>query len=120
MAYNQQLADKIREELMAETVVEEKKMFRGLSFMVNNKLCISVGEEDAMFRIDPKVHDSLLEENGFCRTMTTKTREYKGYLLVDARGLQTKSDLLYWIHLALAFNKEAKAAKKKTRAKTAS
>jgi len=54
MAYNEQLTNRIREALAHLPKVEERKMFRGVTFMVNGKMCISAGNEEMMCRIDPE------------------------------------------------------------------
>jgi TfoX/Sxy family transcriptional regulator of competence genes len=112
MAYNEKIADRIREALVDVLNVEEKKMFRGVTFMVNGKMCISVGDDEIMCRIDPDLHDEVSKKRG-CRTMIMKGREYKGYVLVDEDGIKNKKDFEFWIQLALDFNIRAKAAPKK-------
>ncbi len=112
MAYNEELVIHIRDSLGHLPHVEEKKMFRGITFMVNGKMCISVASDEIMCRIDPDLHDALVEK-GNCRTMVMKGKEYKGYVLVSEKDLQSKEQLDKWIQLALAFNAKAKASKKK-------
>ena len=114
MAYNEQLADRIREALVDRKDVEEKKMFRGVTFMVDGKMCISVSGQDMMCRIDPALHDTLLQNTG-TRAVIMKGREYKGYILVSEEGIKTQKDFQYWIDEALRFNAKAKASKKKKR-----
>ena len=112
MAYNEVLTNRVREALAGIPNVEEKKMFRGIAFMVNGKLCVSVGDDELMCRIDPVLHDELVEKNG-CRTMMMKKREYKGYVYVAEDSIKTKKELEYWLSLALSFNPKAKASKRK-------
>lgn len=112
MAINGKLTLRVREALAHLPDVEEKKMFRGIAFMVNGKLCLSVGDDEMLCRIDPSIHEDLVEKPG-CRTMFMKGREYKGYVLVNENSLKTKKDLNGWIALALDFNKRAKASVKK-------
>jgi len=114
MAYNAILTDRVREELSHLKNVEEKKMFRGITFMLNGKMCLSVGNNELMCRIDPAIHDKLLE-TGKCRTMQMKGRDYIGYILVDEEHLKIKKQLEYWINYALEFNAKAKANGKKTK-----
>lgn len=59
-------------------VIEEKKMFRGLTFMVNGKMCIGVSGHELMVRFDPNLHNEFCEKDHF-RPMVTKGKEYKGY-----------------------------------------
>ena len=111
MAYNEKLTNRVREALVDIPKVEEKRMFRGVTFMVNGKMCITVGDDEIMCRIDPAIHDSLLEKRG-TRTLIMKGREYKGYILIHQEGIKATKDFDYYISLALEFNKKAKAAKK--------
>lgn len=113
MAYNEKLADRTRE-IISRTHknVEEKKMFGGLCFMVNDKMCVGVEQERLMVRLDPAKYEEAMEKEG-CKPMDFTSRVMKGYVFVDADVLQAKKELEYWIELALEFNKKAKASKKK-------
>jgi TfoX/Sxy family transcriptional regulator of competence genes len=114
MAYNTILADRIREYLTKKTSlkIEEKKMFRGLTFMVNGKMCVSVSHNNLMCRFDPVLQDEVAERNGF-QPMLMKGREYKGFCYISEIGYQSKKDFEYWLHLCLDFNSRAKASKTK-------
>lgn len=112
MAINESLTDRVREALAHERDVEEKKMFRGITFMVNGKMCVTTGDERLMCRIDPDIHDQVLETKN-SEVMKMKGREYRGYVYVHENDLKTKKEFDYWIGLALSFNKKAKASKKK-------
>ncbi len=115
MAYNEKLADKIRE-LIVQTHddVEEKKMFGGLCFMVNKKMCLGVEQERLMLRLNPAVYEEALEMEG-CTPMDFTGKIMKGYVFVDIDALNTKQKLSYWVKLALDYNKIAKASSKKKR-----
>lgn len=112
MAYNVTIANRIREALSGIKNVEEKKMFRGITFMVNDKMCITVAADEIMCRIDPAIHGAMLEKKG-CSTVTMKGREYKGYVLVKENVIRSKKELVYWLNVCLDFNKRAKSSKKK-------
>lgn len=112
MAYNKLLTEKVRTALAHLPNVEEKRMFRGVVFMVNGKMCISAGDNELMFRIDPALHDEAIQRKG-ARTVVMKGRDYRGYVYVSAEGIRTKKDFNYWTTLALEFNQKAKASKKK-------
>jgi hypothetical protein len=114
MAYNEKLADRIRESLakVPKIKVEEKKMFRGVTFMVNGKMCVSVSGENLMCRFDPELQQVVSEKNGF-EMMRMKDREYKGYGYIHPDAIKSKKDFDYWINLCLDFNSKAKASKKK-------
>lgn len=112
MAYNEILTDQVREALEHVKKVEEKKMFRGITFMVDGKMCMSVGNEELMCRVDPAIHEELVEQEG-CRSLEMKGRTYVGYVYVHEDVIKSKKALDYWITLALDYNKKAKPAKKK-------
>ena len=117
MAYDDKLADRTRE-LIAQTHkhVEEKAMFGGLCFMVNEKMCLGVEKDRLMVRLDPARYDEAMEKEG-CQPMDFTGKVMKGFVFVDAEALQTKKKLEYWVKLALEFNKIAKESKKKKTAK---
>jgi TfoX/Sxy family transcriptional regulator of competence genes len=112
MAINEALTNRVREALAHLPDVEEKKMFRGITFMVDGKMCVSVGNDELMCRIDPALHETVVEKNG-CRTMEMKGKEYIGYIYVNEAVIKNKKDFDYWIGLALDFNAQAKAGPKK-------
>jgi TfoX/Sxy family transcriptional regulator of competence genes len=114
MAYNETLADRIRERLADLPNIEEKEMMGGLTFMYNGKMCVGIIKGDLMCRIDPALHDESVEKRG-CRTMDFTKRPMSGYILIDETGMQSKQEFDYWIDLALDFNSKAKASKKKTK-----
>jgi len=113
MAYNEKLASRTREIIaLTHTNVEEKAMFGGLCFMVNDKMCVGVEKERLMVRLNPEIFDEVMEKEG-CKPMDFTGKIMKGYVFVDIEALNTKKKLEYWIQLALEFNKIAKASKKK-------
>lgn len=112
MAYNEQLAEKVRKTLARHPKAEEKKMMGGLTFMVNGKMCVGVLNDDLMIRLDPDIYDQALKRRG-AREMEFTGRPMKGFVFVDSNGTTSKKELDYWIGLALDFNKKAKASKKK-------
>lgn len=115
MAYNEKLADRTREIIsLTHKNVEEKKMFGGLCFMVNDKMCVGVENARLMVRIDPAKYDEAMEKEG-CKPMDFTGRVMKGYIFVDIAALDTKTKLRYWINLALEYNKVAKPSKKTKR-----
>jgi TfoX/Sxy family transcriptional regulator of competence genes len=113
MAYNELLADRVRERIAeTHTNVEEKKMFGGLCFMVNDKMCAGVEQHRLMLRIDPARYDEVIQKEG-CSPMDFTGKPMKGFIFVDIDVLRTKKQLDYWLGLALEYNKVAKASKKK-------
>src|SRR5689334_6822046 len=112
MAYNQKLYKRLQQAFATIPNVEEKKMFSGITFMVDGKMCMTVGPDRIMCRIDPEIHDEALKKKG-SKTVQMKGRDYRGYVHVSADALSTKKELDYWIDLSLDFNKKAKAVPKK-------
>ena len=106
------LVNRVRTAIGKSRHVEEKKMFGGIAFMVEGKMCVTVGKDRIMCRIDPANHDAALERKG-CTTVVMKGREYRGYVHIDAEALSTKADLDHWVRLALDFNRRAKASTRK-------
>jgi hypothetical protein len=113
MTYDTQLADKVREYLVRfpKLEIEEKKMFRGLAFIVAGKMCINVSGQNLMCRFDPTLMEELAEKTGFL-PMIMKGKEYKGYCYVEPTGFKNKKDFEFWIDLCLDFNNKAKSSKK--------
>ena len=112
MAFNERLANRIRERLANLPDIEEKTMMGGLVFMVNDKMCIGIIKDEMMCRIDRNFHETAIEMRG-CRTMDFTKRPMIGYVLIDETGMKTNAEFDYWINLCLDFNKYAKASKKK-------
>jgi len=113
MAYSEKLADRIRERLADLPMVEEKEMMGGLTFMLNDKMCVGIIKDEMMCRIDPELQETVVEMTG-CRTMDFTKRPMKGYILVDDSGMRTPEEFEYWIKLALDFNPRARSSKKKS------
>jgi hypothetical protein len=113
MAYDIKLADRLREYLLQfpKLKIEEKKMFRGLTFMINGKMCINVSGENLMCRFDPSLTKDVAEKTGFL-PMIMKGKEYKGYCYVEPTGLKNNKDFEYWVKLCLDFNDKAKSSRK--------
>lgn len=112
MAYNEELAFRIRQRLASLDNVEEKRMMGGLTFMYNDKMCVGVLKDELMCRIDPANHEDAIARRG-CRTMDFTKRPMMGYVLIEDAGMQSQKDFDYWIELALDYNKAAKSSKKK-------
>ena len=111
MAYDTNLADRVRERLADLSDIEEKEMMGGLVFMYNGKMCVGIIKDELMCRIDPEIHEAAVERTG-CRTMDFTKKPMRGYIFVDESGMKSINELDYWIKLAVDFNKRAKATKK--------
>lgn len=112
MAYNEKLVNRIREKLVDIKNVEEKNMFGGVCFMVNDKMCIGVVKDEMMCRIDPTMDANVLEKTG-CRPMDFTGKKMKGYVFISEEGMTSNEEFDYWVKLCLDFNPFAKRSKKK-------
>ena len=94
MAYDTQLADRIREYLVQfqNLKIEEKKMFRGLAFIINSKMCVNVSGENLMCRFDPALTQDIAEKTGFL-PMIMKEKNIKDTAMLSQQGLRTKKIL---------------------------
>jgi len=110
MAYDEKLADRVREYFVKLKKVEEKKMFGGVCFMLNDKMCLGVTDE-LMVRFDPELQETVMNKAG-TRPMDFTSKIMKGYVFVNAEALKNKKDLDYWVNLALDYNPKAKSSKK--------
>jgi TfoX/Sxy family transcriptional regulator of competence genes len=115
MAYDEFLAERIRNSLAGIHVpFEEKKMMGGICYLVDDKMCLGIVKNQLMARIDPAVQESALARKG-CRPMDFTGRVMKGFVFVESEGTDMDADLEYWIRLALEFNPRAKSSRKKSR-----
>jgi TfoX/Sxy family transcriptional regulator of competence genes len=106
-ALNPKLTKRIRDALPEGLEVEEKKMFGGIAFMINGKMCVTVGDNRIMCRIDPGLHQEVILQPGVS-TVKMKGRDYIGWIYVDESVVPDKRKLSYWLKLALEFNKKIK------------
>ena len=117
MAYDEQLAERIRRSFDRRKVrFEEKRLMGGLCFLVDSKMCVGVEKDRLMARIDPEDYDAALRKKG-CVPMDFTGRPMRGFVFVNPSGLDTDGELDDWLKLALEFNPKAKASKKRTRPK---
>jgi TfoX/Sxy family transcriptional regulator of competence genes len=115
MAYNHDLARRIEEAFLRfEIDYEIKKMFGGAAFMVKDKMCVGVMQDQLMARIGPKHYDAALKKTGV-HEMNFTGRPMKGYVFVDYDQLTQDQSLDEWITLCLRFNPFAKTSKRKTK-----
>jgi hypothetical protein len=113
MAFDENLAERIRSTLKQNHVsFEEKKMFGGVCYMVDDKMCVGVIKENLMVRTDPENYLHLLLRTG-CRHMDFSGQSMKGFLYVAPEGIDMDKDLDEWISFALEYNPRAKATAKK-------
>jgi TfoX/Sxy family transcriptional regulator of competence genes len=97
MAYDENLADRIRAALGAQRGIDEIKMFGGLCFTLNGNMACGVMRDDLLVRVPTDAFERLLKEPG-ARTMDMMAgRTPKGFLVVDAAAVSTKPKLQKWL-----------------------
>ena len=103
MAYDEDLADRIRELIADEPGLSEKKMFGGLAFLVGGNMAVSAsGRGGLMVRVDPEQTDHLVSSTN-AHPMEMKGRPVDGWLRVDAEHVRTKRQLTSWVRRGTAY-----------------
>ncbi len=128
MAYNENLADRIREELAERKHVEEKKMMGGLCFLYKGKMCCGIVKDDMMVRVIESKAEAALSHR-HVREMDFTGRPLKGFVYVSPEGYKKLKDLTHWVDMGIEFvdslppekfkqKVKKKAAKKATKKNT--
>jgi len=103
MAYDEDLANRIRELIAGEAGVTEQRMFGGLSFLVGGNMSVAAsGQGGLMVRVDPDQTDTLLAKP-HAQPFVMRGREMKGWLRVDSEGVRTKRQLAPWVTRGVAY-----------------
>jgi len=96
MAYDEDLAHRVRKALEARPGVTERKMFGGLAFMLGDAMCCGLIDDDLMARVGPERYGEALEEPG-ARPMDFTGKSMTGYVFVDREGYGTDAALERWV-----------------------
>jgi TfoX/Sxy family transcriptional regulator of competence genes len=103
VAYDEDLADRIRELLAGEPVLTEKKMFGGLAFLIDGNMAIAAsGQGGLLVRADPERSDALLAGKGVS-LMEMRGRQLRGWLRVDDDAVRTKRGLKKWVDVGAGY-----------------
>jgi len=115
MAYDEYLAERIRSHFRSKKVkAEEKKMMGGLTFMVNDKMCVGIMKDQLMVRIGEEAFTINQHRLG-CQKMDFTGRVLKGYALISPDGFDDEANFSDWINLCLDYNPRAKSSKKRNK-----
>jgi TfoX/Sxy family transcriptional regulator of competence genes len=117
MAYDEDVADRIRELLGGQPDITEKKMFGGLAFLVGGNMAIAAsGQGGVLVRADPAQSDRIVATTK-ARPMEMRGREMQGWLRVGADDLRTKRQLAKWVEMGTGYARSLppKAAVRKTK-----
>jgi TfoX/Sxy family transcriptional regulator of competence genes len=99
VAYDEELAARIRELVGDEPDLTEKKMFGGLAFLIGGNMAVAAsGQGGVLVRVDPAQSDKLVATTN-ARLMEMRGRAMQGWLRVDPEDLRTKRQLAKWVTL---------------------
>lgn len=96
MAYDKQLAERIREYFADRDNIEEKTMFGGLAFMMDGNMCVGATEQRLMARVGPKHYEQALQHM-YATIMDFTGKPLKGFVYVEPEALQTEKGLHLWL-----------------------
>jgi TfoX/Sxy family transcriptional regulator of competence genes len=103
MAYDEDLANRIRELIAGEAAVTEKKMFGGLAFLIGGHMSVAAsGQGGLLVRVDPDEGEKLAAKP-HTGPMVMRGREMAGWLRVDPEGVRTKRQLEPWVKRGVAY-----------------
>jgi hypothetical protein len=103
VAYDEDLANRIRELVAGEEGLTEQRMFGGLAFLIGGNMSVSAsGQGGLMLRVEPSQTDVLLRRP-HTRPFVMRGREMDGWLRVDAEGVRTKRQLERWVARGVAY-----------------
>jgi TfoX/Sxy family transcriptional regulator of competence genes len=103
VAYDEDLADRIRELLGGESGLTEQKMFGGLAFLIGGNMAIAAsGQGGVLVRVDPEQSDALVETTT-ARPMEMRGRHMQGWLRVDSDDVRTEPELAKWVELGTRY-----------------
>jgi TfoX/Sxy family transcriptional regulator of competence genes len=103
MAYDEALAERIRELVAGEHELTEKQMFGGLAFLIGGNMAVAAsGQGGMMVRVDPAMSDELVATTD-ARLMEMRGRPMQGWLRVRSEHLQTRAQLAEWVTLGTTY-----------------
>jgi hypothetical protein len=102
MAFDDRLAERIRQQLGKRRDVTEKRMFGGLAFLVNGNMCCGVHGQELIVRLDPEQTAQALSKP-HTRVFDLSGRPMKGWILVQPKGLATPAALSRWIQVGMKY-----------------
>ena len=103
MAYDETLAQRIRQALARRKGIEEKKMFGGIGFLLNGNLLIGVRKDSLLVRLGPEQSDEALNEAHVSEFEITGRGTMKGWVVVSLEGVQGDNQLKGWVQRAVKF-----------------
>ena len=102
MAYNEELAKRIRVRLKNKAGVVEKMMFGGIGFLVNGNMACGVNKQDLVLRLNESDFEAAMKQP-YVRIFNMTGRPMKGWVLVSSAGYKSDKALLDWIEKGITF-----------------
>ncbi len=112
MAFDENIASRVRDSLSGVKGISEKKMFGGLCFMLDGKMVCGVDKDQLFLRVNPVDGEELLKKPGV-RPFVHGGMSMKGFLLVDQSAFKTQNELEEWLKISLDFVSTLPAKKNK-------
>lgn len=103
MAYDEKLAERIRNQLGRRKELTEKKMFGGIAFMINGNMCVGVHKDELIVRIEPDETDIAVAKKHTRIFDLSGGRPMKGWILVAPAGLKTEPALAKWVQMGIGY-----------------
>ena len=108
MAYDESVAERLRDLFVDRPGITEKKMFGGLAFMYRGHMLVGILRDSLMARVGPTEYAASLK-HPHVREMDFTGKPMKGYVYVDPAGFESDSDLNKWVGLCIRFNESLPA-----------
>jgi TfoX/Sxy family transcriptional regulator of competence genes len=102
MAYDEGLAERIRDQLLNHSGIVEKKMFGGVGFILNGNMACGVNKEDLIVRVGPNNYEASVTRP-HTRPFDFTGRPMKGWVMVSAEGYETDDALVAWVNQGVEF-----------------
>lgn len=103
MAYSEQLAERVARILQHEGVdFLEKKMFGGVAFMINDKMCVGIVKDELMLRVMDDMEETVEKMDGV-RPMDMTGKRMKGFYFIESSAMQKDSELKKWVDMGVEF-----------------
>ncbi len=97
MAYDEELAHRVRALLKDENAVTERRMFGGLAFLVRGNMSCGIVRNELMVRVGPEDYDAALQDQS-ARPMDFTGKPMRGFVYVRSAGIASDADLQRWVH----------------------
>lgn len=102
MAYDTDVADRIRARIGPRPELTEREMFGGIAFMINGNMAVGVSGDELMVRVGKEAHETAVSRNG-ARTFDMGARPMKGWISVSNDGYDSDADFGYWVDQGVSY-----------------